>query len=109
MKPQMWESRSPWVVPIGERVGRLALVILISVIAVWFTWIVANPEMFATDFHYYWYASRHGGAALIRIRSDHARRGDHSGPMGPILLPAYRHSRRSPFAQTSLRTGHSRS
>lgn len=93
--------------PIGERVGRLALVMSISVIAAWFTWIIANPEMFATDFHYYWYAFQawKSGIDPYSIRPRAAWR-----PIWPLWdrlfypLPALIVV--SPFAQNTLRAGH---
>jgi hypothetical protein len=93
--------------PIGERVGRLALVFTICVIAAWFTWIVANPDMFATDFHYYWYASQawKSGIDPYSIRPRAAWR-----PIWPLWdrlfypLPALLVV--SPFVQYTLRAGH---
>jgi hypothetical protein len=93
--------------PLGQRVGRVVLVVTISAAAVWFTAIIANPEFFATDFHYYWYALRawESGIDPYSIRPRAAWR-----PIWPLWdrlfypLPALLVA--SPFAQVSLRAGH---
>ena len=92
---------------LGQRIGRIMLVVTITAAAVWFTWIIANPELFATDFHYYWYASQAWmrGVDPYSIRPRAAWR-----PIWPLWdrlfypLPALLVA--SPFTQMSLRAGH---
>jgi hypothetical protein len=76
-------------------------------LAVWFTWIVANPDMFATDFHYFWYASQawKQGIDPYSIRPRAAWR--QIWPLWDRLfypLPALLVV--SPFVQSTLRVGH---
>src|SRR5215217_5455310 len=44
--------------PRGERARRAMLVLLIAVFAGWFTWLIANPAYYVTDFQYLWHGAR---------------------------------------------------
>jgi hypothetical protein len=87
--------------------ARLLLVLTIAAVAVRFTWIVADPEYFATDFHYFWYASQAWKTGIdpyaIRPRAEWR----HLWPLWDRLfypLPALLVV--APFVQASLRVGH---
>ena len=50
--------------PTGERVGRIALVVAIAVVAGWFTAITAQPKFVTTDFEYLWRGARLWSAGI---------------------------------------------
>jgi hypothetical protein len=87
--------------------GRLVLIATITAIAVWFSWMIANPQYVATDFEYYWHASQIWKLGIdpyaVRPRAEWRSLWPLWDrlfyPLPALLVVA-------PFAQTSLRAGH---
>lgn len=44
--------------PLGEHAGRAVLVLIVATAAGCFTWLIANPAVYITDFQYLWHGAR---------------------------------------------------